>query len=85
MSAMSSCLKKSRGNELSRLTLIVGTDFSADNSTVLGLRKSLLREPEDKDLLVPLNEGLLEEEVDRELALVEVLVLDLDRELDLGG
>lgn len=52
---------------------------------MLGFRKSLLRDPDDNDRLDPLKEGLLEEEVDRELALVEVLVLDRDRELDLAG
>lgn len=42
-----------------------------------------MRELADKERLEPLNEGLLEEDVERELAVVEVLVLDLDLDEDL--
>lgn len=39
---------------------------------------NLLNSELDKDLLDPLKEGLRDEEADRELAAVEVLVFDLD-------
>lgn len=44
-----------------------------------------MSDPEDNERFDPLKDGLLEDEVDRELALVDVLVLERDRELDLGG
>lgn len=64
---------------MSKFKLIVGTVFSLAGSMVVGVITKRLVELEEIDLLEPLKEGRLEEDVDRELA-VEFLVRDLERD-----
>lgn len=80
MRPINSCLKKSRGKELSKFKLIVGTVFSLAESIGVGVITKRLMELEESERLEPLKEGRLEEEVERELA-VEFLVRDLERDL----
>jgi len=79
---MSSCLKKSKGKELSRVAETLGMDRSLDNSTAVELNCNLFNEDDDNDRIDPLSSGLRVADVDLELA-VEFLVLERERERSL--
>ncbi|KAM9933411.1 hypothetical protein OXX80_006970 [Metschnikowia pulcherrima] len=80
MRPINSCLKKSRGKELSKFKSIVGTVFSSAESIGVGVITKRLMELEESERLEPLKDGRSEEEVERELA-VEFSVRDLERDL----
>lgn len=77
INVIKSCLKKSKGKELSKTAWVVGIDFSL--STVVGVMVNLFNEVPERDRF-PMD-GLLLELVDLEFA-VEFLVLEDDLDLN---